>query len=439
MTPKETFYWDCTNMAQFYPTSRSSPLPMSPPVFDPWRPGRLSIPGNPANDNGLPIPANDNFPPAVGGGGRRRPPYAALGIATLVLGRNIEEIGNWLLDWIDQWGQLRPRGGGWVKIWEAFPTHVGFIKPYTINGTTWLNNASAPPPFPEAGLWTSVAGLDGQSPLTGNQQDIWAIVHRLTQIVYYTQVGLRSQNVAEYERNALVSRFGPPAASAAYSKVLPSLAKWENPFPNWLPKPGVIWDAPPMPSQVQTPAGDPLWHREGYSSGTGSVARQSNHRRDLGRRWNRQGNQVRHETNVGRGPAGKRTKEAKVKANVNATFIGHVLGEITEFTDLVNALWDALPRQYHSWLPKRLIAKDAPRGFAPVGLDYRVMRLKLLDLYHHWDKVNVAKAVKNVVKNEIGDRMAAGMSKRLTKSWRKAVADGLAPGSPFGPQSGPTL
>lgn len=456
-------------MAQSYPTGLS-PVSRTGPAFTPWSPGRLSIPGSPANDNSLPKPANDNLM-----GNRRVPqwrrnqmlrqtfrrvPWIALG--ELFLAR-------YLMD-----AQPSRYSNGYVKLWEALPTHVGYILPYGATGQTWYPWWK--PPFPPGPFWANIAGLDGQGIQTGGSPDrSYDQRHILDQLVY----GIYCQEVAEYARDATTPFSTDNGIDYGHPWTVPIPAPWEMPYPYGpydLPAPGT-WGAPAYPPELMPNADDPFGTREGWSQGQPATAAASGGN-GMGTRWvqiptkiainpytleklrrladeYQEWNSIKPwdkpnwydsynvekhvELNVGRSRAPKRTKEVKVKVNINASFVGRLVGSLTEFADLVNALWDALPPEYRSRMPKALLDKNAPRAIGPMGLDYRVMERRLLDLYRHLDKVDVPKAIKNIVRNEIGDRFAAGMSKKAVKAWRQTILQGYGSGGPFGPQIGPAL
>lgn len=80
---------------------------------------------------------------------------------------------------------------------------------------------------------------------------------------------------------------------------------------------------------------------------------------------------------------------------------GWVTGPVyagTEAVDAIESVYDALPREYRrGWIPgKPVSAYD-----------------KLVQLYKHWDKIDVDKAVENLLKNAIEDALIGGVHSKI--------------------------
>lgn len=85
-------------------------------------------------------------------------------------------------------------------------------------------------------------------------------------------------------------------------------------------------------------------------------------------------------------PPGPGVKERKFAiSKIGGLNLVRFIGAVTESADLGNALYDALPDRYK--LPPHSLFRD-----------------KMLQLYKHFDKVNVLDAIDNIIHNEIEDR-----------------------------------
>lgn len=98
--------------------------------------------------------------------------------------------------------------------------------------------------------------------------------------------------------------------------------------------------------------------------------------------------------------------------------LGPLFGKLTETKDFVDAFWDALPWEIRrTWIgrPRRLLDK-------------------MEDLYRHWDKVDIQKALKNLAYNEAMDFVIGRSSQALHKRYFEAMENlGIT-----GPAVGPT-
>jgi len=93
------------------------------------------------------------------------------------------------------------------------------------------------------------------------------------------------------------------------------------------------------------------------------------------------------------GPKGPKTKEGKVKVSTGGLLkVLNFMGTAEEGVDLLNALYAALPREYKLKYKNTEYVKT------------RVLPQEMLStLYKHWDKVDKAAAVQNVINNQIED------------------------------------
>lgn len=80
---------------------------------------------------------------------------------------------------------------------------------------------------------------------------------------------------------------------------------------------------------------------------------------------------------------------------------------VTEFVDLIDAFWDALPGWNKSkWKDGRLIRPAAGPGLIH---GYTEIGQKFLDLYRHWSTVDMERAIENIVINQIEDAIIGRM------------------------------
>lgn len=108
---------------------------------------------------------------------------------------------------------------------------------------------------------------------------------------------------------------------------------------------------------------------------------------------------------VGRPPRG--TKERKVHARNMAPGLWNVANMASEAADFVEAFHDALPPKYRS--------KDASTA------------QMLEDLYRHWDKVDMSKALTNLIMNEAKDWAIGKLSQSMLRQWRRTHRGPMQP------------
>lgn len=106
-------------------------------------------------------------------------------------------------------------------------------------------------------------------------------------------------------------------------------------------------------------------------------------------------------------PPGPRTKERKVRVNSKFMWLLRRAHDATELNDLIDNLFEALPKDLQKQVDKSGITKKG--AFIGEGKKYATPADKLRLLYEHWDKVDMVKAVRNVAINEIKDRLDGGV------------------------------
>ena len=99
-------------------------------------------------------------------------------------------------------------------------------------------------------------------------------------------------------------------------------------------------------------------------------------------------------------------------------------GGLTEFSDLVDSLYDALP----DWLKNR-------EYFARHKNNPRLME-KLRLIYQNFRYLNASKAVRNIIENELKDQAFGRLGKAAQKGYNRRVRRGLGTGT-HGPGLGP--
>lgn len=110
---------------------------------------------------------------------------------------------------------------------------------------------------------------------------------------------------------------------------------------------------------------------------------------------------------------GPGVKERKGKMRTAADLAGDVLGGFSEFGDLVDSFYDALPKQYKAksyYKGKRIRPSWKKRWNA---------------LYQNFDKVDMNEALNNVVKNEVQDQLIGRASSKANKFLRGDRPSGI--------------
>lgn len=126
---------------------------------------------------------------------------------------------------------------------------------------------------------------------------------------------------------------------------------------------------------------------------------------------------------------GRREKEKKVRSLPGAAQIVYRAANwVTETADLVDSFWWALPAKYRS-RPVR------------VGDHWEKppLQAQLRDLYRHWDKVDMDKALKGVVNNMLEDAAIGAFGEASKRGARASMDAGFRHNSPFGFGTGPAL
>lgn len=109
-------------------------------------------------------------------------------------------------------------------------------------------------------------------------------------------------------------------------------------------------------------------------------------------------------------PPGPKVKERKIRMGGYGA-VNAVVSAATEGVDIVEALWDALPRSRQT---REKGKKTTPQQ-------------KALDLYRGWPDIDVAAAVKNLVVNELKDRAIGRIGQAVGKAAQKSRPHGNLP------------
>ena len=118
-------------------------------------------------------------------------------------------------------------------------------------------------------------------------------------------------------------------------------------------------------------------------------------------------------------------KEVKLKTNIPHGVIRRVIDTVTEWKDLVDAIYGALPSQLRGQLYWQGLASTPEE--------------RALSIYLYWEQINWTIALQNIVENEIEDAIVGGIGKlaRKTNQLRALFApDGQ---SGIGVHTGPAL
>lgn len=123
-------------------------------------------------------------------------------------------------------------------------------------------------------------------------------------------------------------------------------------------------------------------------------------------------------------PPHKGEKERKVLSGSTKLRVAlfKVLDQISETSELVDALFEALPQET---IKKWDCTRATP--FIDKGGQYGIENAdcKAAALWHNWHKVDVSTAVENIIKNHIQDKVLGGIHSLLPKNIGHAVDDGI--------------
>jgi hypothetical protein len=111
-------------------------------------------------------------------------------------------------------------------------------------------------------------------------------------------------------------------------------------------------------------------------------------------------------------PPPPRTQERKTKLRQLAALLTKALDTVSEYAEIVDALYRALPADVQArWSKGR---KDRPGDSAgQYGIDGADWKLQAL--YHNWKRLDTEAAVRNIIQNEIEDRLHGAVHKRKDK------------------------
>lgn len=118
----------------------------------------------------------------------------------------------------------------------------------------------------------------------------------------------------------------------------------------------------------------------------------------------------------GYAPAGRRVKERKGRAQKVVAIAAKYAFEATEMTDLIDNLYDALPKEIRdNVVPTGKLSSTARLypGKYVTAFD------KAMALYRSWNKLNVPDAVRNVIINHFEDKIIGGLSRNQQAQFKK--------------------
>lgn len=371
-----------------YPVAqyRNSSQPRYPPAF---KPGTLPVP---ANDN-TPAPANDNWRPPLP---RARvnaniPKWStAAKIARgsgRVLGRSIPVLG-WVMTGIEVYSYALPR----------ILTMGSFVFDHTCDGGVPMGQVAP----------SSNPGCPAASAVKGDP--IWAINPILgAQWLYFR--GLTTPSITGAIRYKTLDVYYKPAGVQVRPVVAPP---WFVPTPPQL-DPNAPPSRPPRPRTRprQRPRYRPTFPGlpfEPVAEPNGPPRTELPKSRTITVTPGVRG-QVASNPYIARRPPGPGVKERKVKSNVAGLFfaIQRLAHTATEAIDFIDAFHDALPSKYQAKL-----------GATP--------QEKAAAVYRHLDKMDVEKAILNLLINHVTDSVL-GRSNAAVKKW--ATDNGIILG-PYG-------
>ena len=116
-----------------------------------------------------------------------------------------------------------------------------------------------------------------------------------------------------------------------------------------------------------------------------------------------------------REPPGPRVKERKIRTKTEAVamVIGGAFGAVTEVGDLIQDLWNALPKKYKRY--------SFYKGKPVKPSKYNMLK----QLYRHWDKVDMNVAVENWAKSQASDAVIGALTSGLRKNYASKFANQL--------------
>lgn len=364
----------------------TSPRPSGPP--SPWSPRRTpnrAKPPRPANDPMQPPdPANDNDPPGTPPGRRRRPPLRPY-VPPHIRRLNLQRLNRWQNAW-DAYNDGRSSLEAISSVFTRFN--------YAVNaglncgpGVQAMNAA-----WTACGPELAVANSAGRR------------VNTNTTPVFVWGPIVRPHNVVDFSWRARGIRYD---RGTGYARAAQSPAWNYGPLGRWSVQPRT--QPQPLPGEPQVPVtprplnphvnpnpnpgGNPVGR---YSPNQGYDAEPRPNQ------WDRRVAGVRQfprtEPHVDR-PSPPGDRERKVRVPRQIMWLLHRAHDISEGLDFLEALYDALPKQYRTSFSGRT------RNNARIGANkpYATPFDKARDLYRNWDKVDLPLAIKNIAKNAVED------------------------------------
>jgi len=364
----------------------------------PYSPAPTGLPkiAKPANDN-MPPPANDNLP------GSKGPPAALLSGSRNLFRRQLiiagvetaVELAQLMVTVPGEWDDR-----GWVRKFGPCPI------PAIYNGAEMISSLTTP-----GGCLGGQALPSPDDGFAKNGQFASHAKQRTDNIPYwYMDIGW--VNPARDPVNHPVKRIFPIG--------LPDheMPLWGDPLPANVPMPKPVrlpWRSLPLRPQYDMPQSRQAAYGRDLGRAGGAVPTGGGHSLPL----TGKGPKLRVRPPIISRPPGANEKERKAYGIGGSGLAAAVkiANAASEFNDALNAIWGALPK----W------AQTRQKGMRTLP------HQKALDLYRHWDQVDLGKALKNLLNEHFQDKAIGSIGKMQAKAAAK-----LNPhhGLPIGFQAG---
>lgn len=364
----------------------------------PYSPPQVGVPkvGRPANDN-FPPPANDNFP------GSKGPPAAVIAGSRNLFRRQliiagvetVAELAQLMVTVPGEWDDR-----GWVRKFGPCPI------PSIYNGQEMITNLTTP------GGCLGGQALPYPGPGFVPTNDFASHAKQRTDNIPYWYLDIGWSNPKTDPLNHPVQRIFP-IALPDIGTPLPG-----DPLPAAIPMPKPVrlpWRALPLRPQYDMPQSRQAAYGKDLGRSGGGVPTGGGHSMPL----TGNGPKLRVRPPIISRPPGANEKERKAYGIGGSGLAAAVkiANAASEFNDALNAFWQALPRS----------AQTRQKGLRTLP------HQKALDLYHHWDRLDVGKALKNLLNEHFQDKAIGAVGKMSAKASAKNRPHG---GLPIGYQAG---
>lgn len=368
-------------------STRRGPSPRPSGPLSPWSPRRTpnrANPPRPANDPMQPPdPANDNDPPGTPPARRRRPPMRPY-VPPHVRRTNQHRLNRWFNAW-----QHYNEGRANIEAISSVFTRFNYSAGSSVCGpgvqamsAAWVN----------CGPELAVANSAGRNVNTNTTPVfVWGPILRPHTVVDFSW---RARGI-RYDRGAGYARASQSALDAnVFPRINPQPREQPQPLPGERDLPVTPRPLQPHVQQNPVPGGSPQTRgRDAHLQPGGNPGPSQWERRVTGTRQfpNTQPHVAR--------PPRPGTAERKVRVDRLTMWLLHRAHDISEGLDFLDALYDALPREYRTSFSGRT------RNNARIGANrpYATPLDKARDLYRNWDKVDLPLAVKNIAYNALED------------------------------------